>query len=127
MNLDGLKGVSVMKILMIINDAPYGSEHMYNGLRLGGSLAKHEGTELKVFLIGDAVSGAHKGQKVPQGYYNVQTMLNAVIRRNASVGVCGSCMDARGMTDTELVEGAHRSSMEELTSWTLEADKVISF
>jgi uncharacterized protein involved in oxidation of intracellular sulfur len=36
-------------------------------------------------------------------------------------------MDARGMTDTELVEGAHRSSMEELTSWTLEADKVISF
>jgi uncharacterized protein involved in oxidation of intracellular sulfur len=115
-----------MKILIIINDAPYGSERMYNGLRLAGSLAKHERTELTVFLIGDAVSGAHKGQKVPQGYYNVQTMLGAVVRRNASVGVCGSCMDARGMTDTELVEGAHRSSLEELTSWTLEADKVIA-
>ena len=116
-----------MKILIIINDAPYGSEHMYNGLRLAGSLAKQEGTELKIFLIGDAVSGAHKGQKVPQGYYNVQTMLGAVVRRNASVGVCGSRMDARGMTDTELIERAHRSSLEELTSWTLEADKVISF
>jgi hypothetical protein len=33
-----------MKILMIINDAPYGSEPMYNGLRL-------EGTELKVCLL----------------------------------------------------------------------------
>ena len=87
-----------MKILIIINDAPYGNERMYNGLRLAGSLAKHEGTELKVFLIGDAVSGAHKGQKVPQGYYNVQTMLGAVVRRNAPVGVCGSCKDARGMT-----------------------------
>jgi len=116
-----------MKILMIINDAPYGSEHMYNGLRLAGSLAKHDETELKLFLIGDAASGAHKGQKVPQGYYNVQTMLTAVIRRKASVGVCGSCMDARGVTDMELVEGTHRSSMEELTAWTLEADKVITF
>ena len=54
-------------------------------------------------------------------------MLTAVIRRNASVGVCGTCMDARGMTDTELVEGAHRSSMEELTSWTMDVDKVITF
>lgn len=116
-----------MKILMIINGAPYGSEHMYNGLRLAGALAKHEGTELKVFLIGGAATGAHKGQKVPQGHYNVQTMLSAVIRRNGSVGVCGSCMDARGITDTELVEGSHRSSMDELTTWTMDADKVITF
>jgi len=64
---------------------------------------------------------------VPPGYYNVQTMLSAIIRRNASVGICGSCMDARGMTDAELVEGAHRSSMEELANWTLDADKVITF
>jgi sulfur relay (sulfurtransferase) complex TusBCD TusD component (DsrE family) len=28
-----------MNILMIIDDAPYGSEHMYNALRLAGSLA----------------------------------------------------------------------------------------
>jgi uncharacterized protein involved in oxidation of intracellular sulfur len=116
-----------MKILIIINDAPYGSERMYNALRLAGALAKHEGAEIKVFLIGDAVSGAHRGQKVPQGYYNVQTMLSAIIRRNASLGVCGSCMDARGMTDIELIEGTHRSSVEELTAWTLQADKVITF
>lgn len=64
---------------------------------------------------------------MPPGYYNVQTMLSAIIRRNASVGICGSCMDARGMTDAELVEGAHRSSMEELANWTLDADKVITF
>ena len=57
----------------------------------------------------------------------MQTMLTAVIHRNASVGACGTCMDARGMTDAELVEGSHRSSMEELTNWTLEADKVITF
>ena len=116
-----------MKILIIVNDAPYGSERMYNALRLASALAKRDGIEIKIFLIGDAASGAHKGQKVPQGCYNVQTMLTAVIHRKASVGVCGTCMDARRMTDADLVEGSHRSSMEELTNWTIDADKVITF
>jgi uncharacterized protein involved in oxidation of intracellular sulfur len=116
-----------VKALFIFNDAPYGSERVYNGLRLAGSLSKREGVEIKVFLIGDAVGAAHKGQKVPTGTYNVQTMLGAVVRHKTVVGVCGSCMDARGITEAELIEETHRSSMEELTSWTLEADKVIAF
>ena len=56
-----------------------------------------------------------------------QTMLGAATRRGAPVGVCGTCMDARGVTDAELSEGTHRSSLDELTSWTVEADKVITF
>lgn len=64
---------------------------------------------------------------MPPGYYNVQTMLGAVLRHGGSVGVCGSCMDARGIADAHLVEGTHRSSMEQLTSWTVEADRVITF
>jgi len=116
-----------MKILFILNAAPYGSEHTYNGLRLAGSLSKREGVELKVFLIGDASACAHRGQKVPPGYYNTQNMLGALAHRERAIGVCGTCMDARGITDAELVDGAHRSSMDELTSWTLEADKVITF
>lgn len=116
-----------MKVLFILNEAPYGNEHTYNGLRLAGSLSKREGMELKVFLIGDAVTGAHRGQKVPSGYYNVATMLSTLTHHGCAIGVCGSCIDARGITDAELLEGAHRSSMDELTTWTLEADKVITF
>jgi len=116
-----------MKVLVTLNDAPYGSERVYNGLRLAGSLAKQEGVEVKVFLIGDAAACAKSGQKVPQGYYNVQTMLSAVARRGGKVGVCGTCMDARGITESDLVEGAHRSSLEEWTSWTVEADKALVF
>jgi uncharacterized protein involved in oxidation of intracellular sulfur len=80
-----------------------------------------------VFLVGDGASCAKSGQKVPQGYYNVQIMLSAVVRRGGQVGVCGSCMDARGITETELVEGARKSSLDEWTTWTLEADKVFIF
>lgn len=116
-----------MKILVILNDGPYGSERVYNGLRLAGSLAKQEGIEVKIFLAGDAAGCARSGQKVPQGYYNVQTMLSGVTRRGGKVGVCGTCMDARGITESDLVEGAHRSTVEEWTSWTAEADKALTF
>lgn len=116
-----------MRYLIILNDPPYGSERTYNGLRLAGSLAKRDGAEVKVFLIGDAVAAAHRGQKVPAGYYNTQDMLTAIVRRDRPIGVCASCMDARGIAEGELVEGTHRGSMEELTSWTVEADKVLTF
>jgi Uncharacterized conserved protein involved in intracellular sulfur reduction len=116
-----------MKILLLFNEAPYGSERTYNGLRLAGTLSRQQGVELKLFLIGDAVSCAKSGQKVPSGYYNTETMLGAAIRRGAAVGVCATCTDARGIPDAELTVGACRSSMDELTAWTLEADKVIVF
>ena len=116
-----------MKVLITINDAPYGSERAFNALRLAGSLAKRESVEVRLFLVGDAASCAKGGQKVPQGYYNVQTMLSAVVRRGGTVGVCGTCMDARGISEAELVEGAHKSSLDEWTAWTVESDKVLTF
>ena len=82
---------------------------------------------LKLFLIGDAVSCAKIGQKVPSGYYNVQNMLSMVIRHGGQVGVCGTCIDARGIAESELVEGARRSTLDELTAWTAEVDKVLTF
>jgi len=116
-----------MKILLIVNDAPYGGERPYNALRLAGALARRDGTEVRVFLVGDAASVARRGQKVPAGYYNLETMLGAVVRHGGKVGVCGTCMDARGLGEAELAEGSHRSTLDELTAWTLEADKVITF
>jgi uncharacterized protein involved in oxidation of intracellular sulfur len=113
--------------LFILNDAPYGSERSYNALRLARSLLKANGSDIKVFLIGDAVGCAKSGQKVAQGYYNIGDMLGMVLRAGAEVGVCGSCIDARGITEADLVQNAHRSSMDELTAWTRWADKVLAF
>ena len=116
-----------MTTLFILNDAPYGSERSYNALRLARALSKKEGQPVRVFLMGDAVACAKAGQKVPAGYYNLETMLGAVVRHGGKVGVCGTCMDARGLGEAELAEGSHRSTLDELTAWTLEADKVITF
>jgi uncharacterized protein involved in oxidation of intracellular sulfur len=115
------------KTLFILNDAPYGTERSYNALRLAGSLTKREGEQVKVFLMGDAASCAKKGQKVPQGYYNAELMLRNVGRHGGEIGVCATCMDARALTDPELTETTHRSSLEELTSWTQWADRTLVF
>lgn len=116
-----------MKTLFTLNDAPYGSERTYNGLRLAGAIAKQEGNEVHIFLIGDAAAAAHRNQKVPQGFYNVEVMIGNVIRHGGKVGVCGTCMDARGLADSDLAEGTHRSTLAELAEWTAWADKVLVF
>jgi uncharacterized protein involved in oxidation of intracellular sulfur len=115
------------KTLFILNDPPYGTERSYNALRLAGLLSRAPGEEVRTFLIGDAAACAKSGQKVPEGFYNVQLMVGKIARSGAQVGVCGTCMDARGLTDAELVEGARRSTLAELSSWTQWAEKVIVF
>ena len=116
-----------MNYLFILNDPPYGTERSYSGLRLATSLAKSEGTTVSVFLIGDAASCAVKEQVTPSGYYNLERTLKFLVGKGAKVGVCGSCMDARGIKPEAMVEGTHRSSMDELTSWTQAADRILAF
>ena len=115
------------KTLFILNDPPYGTERSYNALRLARSLLKKGGEEVRVFLIGDAAACGKSGQKVPQGYYNIGDMLGMIGRAGGVIGVCGTCIDARGIHEKDLVEGALRSTMDELTAWTQWADKVLVF
>ncbi|MCU0897730.1 MAG: DsrE family protein [Burkholderiales bacterium] len=116
-----------MDTLLILNDAPYGTEKAYNALRLARALLDRKATGVRVFLMGDAAACAHRGQKVAQGYYNIADMLGAVLRREGEVAVCGTCMDARGLAAEELVDGARRGSMDLLTEWTVGADRVLVF
>ncbi len=116
-----------MKYLFILNDPPYGTERSYNGLRLADRIMKDdEAAAVTVFLMADAVGCAKIGQKTPDGYYNLERMLKPILRKG-EVLLCGTCMDARALTESELVEGARRSSMAELAERTIAADKVLVF
>ena len=117
-----------MKILFILNDPPYGTERCYNALRLANALGKADpATEITVFLMADAVGCAKSGQKTPEGYYSLERMLKRFRGGTHQVLLCGTCMDARGLTEAELVEGARRGTMDELAALTLAADKALVF
>ena len=117
-----------MNILLIINDAPYGTEKAYNALRLAMALQKeHADSKVRLFLMADAVFCALVNQSTPQGYYNIERMLKAVIKRGGEVKACGSCAEARGIEKLALQEGVEISTMSQLAQWTAEASKVLTF
>lgn len=117
-----------MRHLILLNDPPYGTERSFNGLRLAHALAKNDAeAEITVFLMADAVFCAKAGQKTPDGYYNFERMIHRILTAKGRVLMCGTCMDARGLTEGEVMNGASRSTMDELAQATLAADKVLVF
>jgi uncharacterized protein involved in oxidation of intracellular sulfur len=118
-----------MKFLLIINDAPYGTEKAYNALRMAMMLQKEhsETVDVHIFLLADAVTCALPNQSTPQGFYNIERMLKSVINKGGQVKSCGTCAEARGIKELTLIEGVEISTMSQLTQWAVEADKVITF
>lgn len=117
-----------MKILIIVNDAPYGTEKAYNALRLAMALQKeHADTDMRIFLMADAVTSGLINQSTPQGFYNIERMLKAVINKGGQIKACGSCSEARGIKGLALIEGIEISTMAQLAQWTIESDKIMTF
>jgi len=117
-----------MHHLLILNDVPYGSENSYNGLRLAHALSQAaQDARVTVFLLGDAVGCARAGQQTPEGHYNRGHMLHRVSSAGGQVLTCGSCMEARGLQDDDLVAGAAHSTNAMLTPAVQAADKVLVF
>ena len=119
----------MQKILIIINDAPYGTEKAYNALRMAMTLQKEHGdqVEVKIFLLADAVFCGLPEQKTPEGYYNIERMLKSVLRKGGEVKSCGGCSQARGIDQLKFIEGVQLSNMKEFARWTVECDKVLTF
>ena len=117
-----------MKILIIINDAPYGTEKAYNALRIANQLNKDfPDTEVVIFLMADGVNCAIPNQNTPNGFYNTERMLKISTRNGTRLLLCGSCLEARGLKSIELVDKAEVSTMAALTREIVESDKVLTF
>jgi uncharacterized protein involved in oxidation of intracellular sulfur len=117
-----------MKTLVILNEPPYGSERCYNALRLAHALPGNDPeAEVTVFLMADAVLAVKAGQKTPDGYYNVECMLKRLLANTGQVLPCGTCMEARGLDEDEMIAGARRGTMDELAEATLNVDNTLVF
>ncbi len=117
-----------MNIVIVINDAPYGTEKAFNALRLAMGLQEAQADAgLRLFLLSDGVFCAVPQQQRPQGSYHIEQMLEGVMKKGAEIMACVSCIDQRGLWDLKLIEGIRIGSMSDLSRWALEADKVVSF
>lgn len=80
-----------------------------------------------IFLLEDGVTVAKKGQRPPAGYYNLETMLSQLIQSGVKVRACGTCLQARGLTQNDLVDGVEIGKMLELVDWVKESKSVLTF
>ncbi|MBN1301028.1 MAG: DsrE family protein [Melioribacteraceae bacterium] len=119
----------MQKILIVINDAPYGTEKAYNALRMAMTLQKEHGdnVEVKIFLLADAVFCGLPNQNTPNGFYNIERMLKSVIHNGAEVRSCGGCSEARGIDKLVFIEGVKLSNMKEFAQYTVDCDKIFTF
>ena len=122
-----------MTITVVIGEPPYGKERVYSAFRFALA-ARFEGHSVNLFLLEDAVFAAKKGQhpvevqglmdgKMP----NCGDLLQEVIKKGASVKACGVCVEERGLTQKEMIEGVQVASMRDLVQWVAETDKALSF
>ena len=116
-----------MNYLFIVNDSPYGTQRTYNALRLAVSIARSAESHVRVFLFGDGVTSG-LGQVAPlNAFYNPQEMLSQLARSGAEIGACKTCLEQRGISDEMLIDCVKRRTLDDLTAWTEQADKVLTF
>jgi uncharacterized protein involved in oxidation of intracellular sulfur len=117
-----------VRILIIMNRAPYGDETAFNTLRLALALQADPGKpDLELFLVGEAVGCALPNQMTPQGYYNIERMEKSLLGKGARIFACSSCLQARGLMELDLVEGVEAATMPQLAQMVMAADKVLTF
>lgn len=122
-------GEAIMETLtMVISSSPYGDERIWNALRLAEALScSSAGIKINIFLIGDAVNAAKKGQKPPKGFYNIEKMLGDLVKVGVCVNVCHTSMNLRGLAEGDLVKGVEMGTITGLSKWVEGSKKVLSF
>ena len=88
--------MSLVNLTIIANEVPYGSEKTWNALRLANASVSAEiGMKVRLFLMGDSVSAAKKGQVTTEGYYNLEKMLEGLVSKDVEIRCCGTCLNSR--------------------------------
>jgi len=113
-------------VTIVINEAAYGKERAWNALRLAMAMMTKD-VKVNIFLLEDGVTVAKKGQLPPEGYYNLEKMLAQLVQRGTKVRACGTCLQARGLNQNDLVPGVETGKILDLVEWIKESKSVLSF
>ncbi|MBI5561331.1 MAG: DsrE family protein [Deltaproteobacteria bacterium] len=113
-------------VTIVLQDAPYGNEKVWNALRLSQALLS-AGSRVRIFLYGDSVIAAKTGQQPPKGYYNIGEMMKGLVDKGVEVRSCLTCTSARGLTQADFVEGVAVGKTMDLAHWIAEGGQVMVF
>jgi uncharacterized protein involved in oxidation of intracellular sulfur len=114
------------QVTIVVNSPPYGNELAWNALRLAKALLKKD-VKVNVFLLGDGVSVALRGQRTPQGYYNLEQTLSELVQAGVSIRACRTCCSARGIDENSIATGVQIGGIMDLAEWVKNSKQVLVF
>ncbi len=111
-------------ILCVIESSPYGNEKAFQQLRLALQLRENatpsSSIPLKVFFISDGVYCALPKQMCEEK--NIEQLLDILLMQGATMAVCKTCLQERGLHALSLIEDIQIGTLHQLAEWTLQAD-----
>jgi len=119
-------------ITVVVGDPPYGKQRVYTALRFS-LVALHEGHQVNLFLLEDAVFAAKRGQQPPEmpvgdaGMPNCEELLQGAMKEGLTIKACRVCSMERGLQPEEVMDGVVVGSMVDLVNWVVESDKTVIF
>ena len=119
-------------ITVVVGDPPYGKERVYTALRFSLA-ALHQGHQVNLFILEDAVFAAKRGQRPPEmpvggtGMPNCEELLGASMQEGLRVKACRVCSAERGLSPEEVMEGVEIAPMVDLVDWVVNSDRTLFF
>ena len=118
-----------MAILLVLNHQPYdGSDVTWNALRLAKNLLE-KGENIRIFLMNDSVDLAREATIKPEFYdFDLVKLLKELYLNGVELKVCGTCQARCGLNKNEpYFNNEIKGTMDDLASWVLSSDKVLTF
>ena len=110
------------------NDSTYSGEKTFNAVRFAINMKEEHSKDvnIKLFCFSDAILCGIAGQNPNEGF-NIQQLIDILAAQGAEIKLCTSCVKARGLLDAKLIDGVTLGTLDDVSEWTLWADKVLTF
>ncbi len=114
-----------MEITIQVMKPAYTYEDLDTALHIAEAAIKR-GHKVNLFLFSDAVIGANKSIKPIKIDRVIPEKMKELIEKGLRVDLCGICMDYRGLSQGNIIEGANPSGLPELASLVYSSDVFIN-
>jgi tRNA 2-thiouridine synthesizing protein D len=114
-------------VTIVIQNAPYKEGNKaWHALRFAGA-ALVEDMNVQVHLLDDGVEVGRKNQQVPDGFVNIEELLNELIECGLVVRACGMSLGECSLDEDAMIDGIECGSMKALAGWVKASDQVMVF
>lgn len=116
----------MVSFTIFVGTGPYSTERPYTALRFAYT-ALLDDNKVRMFFFEDAIFALKKNQN-PSNMYSIQEWINNCMEESGfEICACGVCMRARGVDQSELIDGILVGSMDKAVDWAKQADKQLFF